>query len=71
MLTGIVADEIHNHLEENYLLPEGQKDCPRNSRGTKGWLLIDTAFMKNFRRRKIGLSMVWIDYGKAYDMVRH
>ena len=71
LLTGIVADEIHNHLEENDLLPEGQKDWSRNSRGTKGWLLINKAFMKNFRRRKVGLSMVWTDYGKAYDMVRH
>ena len=25
--------------------------------------------MKDCRRRKIGLSMVWIDYQKAYDMV--
>ena len=25
--------------------------------------------MKNCRRRRIGLSMVWIDYRKAYDMV--
>ena len=71
LLTGIVADQIYNYLEENDLLPEGQKDCPRNSRGTKGWLLIDKASMKNFRRRKVGLSMVWIDYGKAFDMVRH
>ena len=25
--------------------------------------------MNSCRRRKVGLSMVWIDYWKAYDMV--
>ena len=25
LITGIVADEIYNHLEENYLLPEEQQ----------------------------------------------
>ena len=71
LITGIVADEIYNHLEENDLLPEEQKSCRRNSRGTKDQLLIDKAVMKNRRRRKVGLSMVWIDYRKAYDMVAH
>ena len=64
LITGIVADEIYNHLEENDLLPEEQKGCRRNSRGTKDQLLIDKAVMKNCRRRKVGLSMVWIDYRK-------
>ena len=71
LLTGIIADEIHNHLEDNYLLPEEQKGCHRNSRGTKNQLLIDKADMKNCRRRKVGLNMVWIDYRKAYDMAPH
>ena len=31
LITGIVADEIYNHLEENDLLPEEQKGCCRNS----------------------------------------
>ena len=72
LLTGIVADEIYNHLEENDLLPGEQKGCRRNSRGTKDQLLIDKAVMKNCRRRKVGLSMVSIEnYRKAYDMVHH
>ena len=71
MITGIVADEIYNHLGENELLPEEQKGCHRNSRGTKDQLLIDKAAMKNCRRRKFVLNMVWTDYRKAYDMVPH
>ena len=71
LITGIVADEIYNHLEENDLLPEEQKGYRRKSRGTMDQLLIDKAVMKNRKRRKVGLSMVWIDYRKAYDMVAH
>ena len=71
LITGIVADEIYNHLEENDILPEGQKRCRRNSRGANYQLLIDKAVMKNCRRRKVGLSMIWIDYRKTYDVVPH
>ena len=71
LITDIVADEIYNHLEENDLLPEEQKGYRRKSRGTMDQLLIDKAVMKNRKRRKVGLSMVWIDYRKAYDMVAH
>ena len=71
LLTGIVADEIYNHLEGNDFLQEEQKGCCRNSRDTKDQLLIDKTDMKNYRRRKVGLSMAWIDYQKAYDMVPH
>ena len=35
LLTGIVADEIYNHLEEDDLVLEEQKGCRRNTRGTK------------------------------------
>ncbi|XP_047475423.1 uncharacterized protein LOC125029527 [Penaeus chinensis] len=71
LLTGIVADDVYDHLNENDLLPEEQKGCRRNSRGTKDQLLIDKTVLKNCRRRKVGLSMVWIDYRKAYDMLPH
>ena len=39
------------------------------SRGTKDQLLIDRAVRKNCRRRKVGLSMVWIDYRNAYELI--
>ena len=39
MLTGIVADEIYNHLEENDISPEEQKGFRRNS--TMDQLLVD------------------------------
>ena len=71
LITGIVADKIYNHLQENDLLSEEQIGSRRNSRGTKDQLLIDKTVMKICRGRKVGLSMVWIDYRKAYDMVPH
>ena len=70
LLTGIVADEIFNHVKEKDLLLEEQKGCCKN-RGKKGQLLMDMAVMKNCRKRRFGLGIVWIDYWKAYDMVPH
>jgi len=53
------------------LLPDEQKGCRRNTRGTKDQLLIDKMVLKNCRRRHTNLNMAWIDYKKAYDMVPH
>ena len=66
-----MVDEICTDLEENEILLEEQKGCCRNSRGTKDQLLIDKTVMKTCRRRKVGLSLVWIDHRRAYDMVQH
>ena len=69
--TGIVADEIYNNLGDTDLLLDNQKGCYRNSIGTKNLWLIDKVVVKNFTRRMVGLSMVWIDYQKVYGMVHH
>ena len=71
LLTGMLAEEIYQHLEKQELLPEEQKGCRKKSRGTKDQLLIDRMILRNCKRRKTGLSMAWIDYKKAYDMVPH
>ena len=62
LLTDIVADRIYQHLGDNYLLLQEQKGCCRKNTGNKNHLLICEAVMKNCRRKKVGLSMVWIDY---------
>ena len=49
---------------------KSRKGC-RNSRCTKDHMFIDKAVMKNCRRKKVGLNMVWIDYRKVYDMIPH
>ena len=71
LLTGIFAGKIYEHLEDSGLLPEEQKGCRKKSRGTKDQLLIDKAVLKEARLKKRCLSMAWVDYRKAYDMVPH
>jgi len=63
--------ENYHHLERNGLLKDEQKGCRKGSPGTKAQLLIHKAILKNCRRRFANLSMAWIDYKKAYDMVPH
>ena len=35
LLTGIISDKTYDHLEENKLLPEEQKESRRKCQGTK------------------------------------
>ena len=69
LLTGIITNKLHEHLENQDLLPEDQKGFRRRSRGTKDQLLIDKAFIKNSKRWKTNLNMTWIDFRKVYNMV--
>ena len=71
LLTGIISEELYTYLEETNTLPKEQKGCRRKTRGTKDHLLVDKMIMKNCKRRKTNLSMAWIDYKKAFDMVPH
>ena len=71
LLTGIFAEKIYDHLHTNSLLPDEQKGCRKQSRGTKDQLLIDREVLREARRKKRHLSMGWIDYRKAYDMLPH
>lgn len=71
LLTGIFAEKTYDHLDSSGLLPEEQKGCRKKSKGTKDQLLIDKAALKDARLKKRCLSMAWIDYRKAYDMIPH
>ena len=51
LLTSIFSDAMYGHLSCQELLPNEQKGCRKNSRGTKDKLLIDKATLKNRRRR--------------------
>ena len=66
LLTGVIAEEMYN-----YLLLGEQKGCKRGNRGTKDQLLIDKTVLKDCKKRHTNLSMAWIDYRKAYDLVPH
>ena len=71
LLTGIISDKTYDHLEKNRLLPEDQKGSRRKCQGTKDHLVIGRCILQNCRKRKTNLSMTWVDYKKAYDMVPH
>ena len=71
LMTGIISENLYSFLESEGSLPEEQKGCRKNSRGTKDQLLIDKAILKDCKRRHTNLAMAWIDYKKAYDMVPH
>ena len=69
--TGIISERLYNYLEETDTIPHQQKGCRRKCRDTKEQLLIDKMVMMNSKSRKTNLSMVWIDYKKAFDMIPH
>ena len=70
-MTGIIANSVYGYLEMYNLLPVEQKECTRNSRGTKDQLLIDKMVLNDYKKRHTNLGMAWIDYKKAYDMNPH
>ena len=41
LLTGVIADQIYAHLDQDKLIPEEQKWCRKDSRGTNDLLYID------------------------------
>ena len=48
-----------------------KKGVEGKCQGTKDQLAIDKCILRNCKRRKTNLSMAWIDFKKAYDMVPH
>ena len=71
LLTGVIADQVNAHLDQEKLLPEEQKGCRKGSRGNNDLLYIDRAVIKEVNSRKKNLAMAWIEYKKAYNMVPH
>jgi len=71
LLTGVISDEIYNFLDSSMILPQELKGCKRNAKGTHDLLFIDKMILKEVKRRKRNLSVGWIDYHKAFDMVPH
>ena len=58
-------------MENKNLLPEMQMGYMRKSSEMKDQLLINKTILKDCRKRRTNLAMVWIDYRKAYDFVPH
>ena len=71
LLTGVIADQMYEHLDREKLLPEGQKGRRKDSRWTNDLLYIDGAVIKEFNSISKNIAMAWIDYQKAFDMLPH
>ena len=70
-MTGVIADQIYAHLDQEEVLPEEPKGYRKGSRGTNDLPYFDRAVIKEVKSRNKNLAMAWIDYKKAYDMVPH
>ena len=67
LLTGVIADMIYAHLDQEKLLPDEKKGCRKGSRGTNDLLYIDKAVINEVKSRNKNLA--WIYYKNAYHMV--
>ena len=57
LLTGVIADQIYAHLEQEKLLSEELKGCSKDSRETNDLLYIDRAVIKEVKCRNKNLTM--------------
>lgn len=71
ILTSIIANKIHEHLETNNLMDEEQKGARKGSRGCKEQLIIDAITTTHAKKNKAELHTAYIDYRKAFDSVPH
>ncbi len=59
------------HVLAKDLLPAEQRALRKGSRGCLDALVIDQALAREAENAKRSLSVCWIDYRKAYDLVPH
>ena len=71
LFTLILTDNIHEHVTTNNILPLEQKGIRRKERGCKDHLILDKIITEDAKRKKRNLSVMWIDYQKAYDSIPH
>ena len=67
----IMPKRISTHLEEQNLLPAGQKGCNPGSKVCKDQLMISKAIYQNCKRKNKNLSIAQTDYRKASDSMPH
>ena len=63
-LTGLISEHLYSFLEEEKIFLEEQKDCQRNSRGTKDQVLLDKTVLRDCRRKNTNFAMAGIYYRK-------
>ncbi len=71
LLTGALANMLSEHVFELGILPTEQKALRKETRGCLDALTVDMAIAEETKRDKCSLSVAWVDYRKAYDLVPH
>ena len=71
LLTGAMADILLEHVFELGILPAEQKALRKETRGCLDALAVDMVIAEEARRDKSSLSVAWVNYQKAYDLVSH
>ena len=67
----IISKQIQKCINNESLMPQGQKGCCRGSKECKDQLLISKAILQEYKCRKKKVYMAWIDYQKAFYSVPH
>ena len=71
LYTVMLATLLMEHVKQYDLLPEEQKALRKGTRGCLDALVIDEAIARETKLFGRNLSLGWVDYCKAYDMVPH
>lgn len=71
LFTGLIAENIYEHLSSGNYLEKEQTGCEKSCLGTKDQLLLNETLLKDCKKRQRNLSVAWIDYQKAFDSVPH
>lgn len=70
LLTGIFATKTYTFLLQEEPLPVEQKSCRKGSQG-KNHLMIDMTLLRYYRRQYTNMSLTWVNFKMAYDMIYH
>ena len=57
-MTGMLAENMYNHLERENILPSQEKRCRKGSCGTKDQLLIDKMVLRECKKRHTNLAVM-------------
>ena len=72
LLTGVIAEAIYQHLDDNEVLPWEQTGCTkRKKRNQRSAMHRQRNNERLQKKENKPQAMAWVDYKKAHDMVPH